>query len=68
MVTKAQMLKAIESLPEDATIDDAIECLEFVELIEKRLASADTAEMITQEEVERQVASWVRRGRDTLAG
>jgi len=62
------MIKAIESLPEDATIDDAIECLEFIELIEKRLASAQSAEMITQEEMERRVATWFKRGSDTLAG
>jgi hypothetical protein len=41
MATKAQMLQAIESLPDDATVRDAIERLEDIELDELRAADAE---------------------------
>ena len=41
MATKAQMLKVIESLPDGATIRDAIERLEDIELDELRVADAE---------------------------
>jgi len=59
MITKAQMIEAIQSLPEDATVKDAIERLEFIELIESRIAGADAGgRKITQEEMRRQIAQW----------
>ena len=59
MITKAQMVEAIQSLPEDATVQDAIERLEFIELIESRIAEADAGgPKITQEEMRRQIAQW----------
>ncbi len=64
MVTKAQIIEAIQALPEDATPDDAlreIERLKFVELIDSRLAALDAgAGTITQDEVERRVAQWFK--------
>jgi hypothetical protein len=41
MTTKAEMLKAIESLPDDASIRDAIERLEDIEMDELRAADAE---------------------------
>jgi len=32
--TKAKIVRAVEELPEDATIEDAIECLLFLHKIE----------------------------------
>ena len=58
MITKVQMAEAILELPDDATVRDAIERLEFIELIEGRLAAADDGSFISQEEVERRVAAW----------
>lgn len=60
MITKDEMVRAIQSLPEDATVRDAIERLEFIELIEQRIAEADAGNVITQEEVERRVAAWLK--------
>jgi hypothetical protein len=59
MITKDEMVRAIQSLPDDATVRDAIERLEFIELIERRLAAADDVGFITQDEVERRVAAWL---------
>ncbi|MGE3270164.1 MAG: hypothetical protein AB7P40_15540 [Chloroflexota bacterium] len=60
MITKHQMLEAIRSLPEDATVDDAVERLRFIELIEQRIADAEAnpGNVLTQEEVERRISAW----------
>jgi hypothetical protein len=59
MVTKAQMVEAIQSLPEDATVQDAIERLRFIEVIEDRMASADAGNTVTHEEARRRFAQWL---------
>jgi hypothetical protein len=58
MITKDQMLEAIRSLPDNATVDDAIERLRFIELIEQRIAAADAGDTLTQDEVEHRMAQW----------
>lgn len=60
MVTKAQMVEAIQSLPDDATVDDAVERLHFIEWLEERVADADARpnDWLTQDEVERRVGLW----------
>jgi hypothetical protein len=63
MVTKAQIVEAMQALPEDATPDDArteIDRLEFIELVNSRIASARANTGITQDEMERRVASWFK--------
>jgi hypothetical protein len=40
MMTKAQMIKALQSLPEDATIDDAMERLYILAKIEIQRVAA----------------------------
>ena len=58
MITKAQMIEAIQALPEDATVDDAIERLELIALIERRMASADAGNTVSREEA-RRFAQWL---------
>ena len=62
MVTKAQVLEAIQALPDNATTDDVrreLDRLEFIELIDSRLAALDAgAKTYTQDEVERRVSQW----------
>jgi hypothetical protein len=58
MVTKAQMIEAIQSLPEDATIDDAMERLYVLAKIEIGIAQVEAGQTITQEEMRRQIAQW----------
>lgn len=41
MMTKHQLAEAILALPDDATIRDAIERLEFIRVLEKRIAEAE---------------------------
>ncbi len=60
MVTKAQMVEAIQALPEDATVDDAIERLHIIELVEQRIAAADAGQTVTHEEAGRRLAQWLQ--------
>jgi hypothetical protein len=41
MMTKQQLAEAILALPDDATVRDAIEELELIEWLERRIAEAD---------------------------
>ena len=60
MVTRAQMIEAIQVLPDDATIDDArreLDRLEVIELIDSRLAALHAgAPTLTHREVRRRMA------------
>jgi predicted transcriptional regulator len=52
---KGQMLAAIETLPADATIEDAIERLVFLAKITRGLAQVDGGEGIGHEEAKRRL-------------
>lgn len=60
METKEQILKAIEELPDDATIEDAFERLYLLYKIEKGLKQADNGALVTQEEARQRMAKWLR--------
>ncbi len=60
MITKEQMLEAIRTLPDDATVDDAIERLRLMDLVERRIATADAGETVTHEEARRRLAKWLQ--------
>jgi hypothetical protein len=61
-MTRDELAASIQRLPENATIDDAIERLEFIKLIEERIADADAhpEERIPQEEARRRFAQWLQ--------
>ena len=50
--TKAQILRTVEALPEDATIEDAIERLVFLHKIEVGLEQAREGKTVSLDEVE----------------
>ena len=60
MKTKEQMLKAIEELPDDATIEDALERLSLLYKIERGQKQADNGALVTQEEARQRMAKWLR--------
>ena len=60
MGTKQQILKAIEALPDDAGVEDALERLYLLYKIEKGLEQADNGELITQEEARQRMAKWLQ--------
>jgi hypothetical protein len=58
--TKEQMLKAIQELPADATVEDAMERLYLLEKIERGIAQADAGQKISQDEARRRMARWLK--------
>jgi predicted transcriptional regulator len=59
MTTKQQILHAIEALPDEASIEDAVERLHLLFKIERGLAQADAAQTVTQEEARKRMARWL---------
>ncbi|MEM1041885.1 MAG: hypothetical protein AAGI91_04580 [Bacteroidota bacterium] len=61
-ISKGQIVKVVVDLPEDATVEDAIERLLLLSKIEQGLEQARRGETIPHDEVKRrieaQIASW----------
>ena len=51
--TKQKVLEAVEQLPPDATVEDAMERLYFLYKIERGLAEADAGQTVPHEEVKK---------------
>ena len=58
-MTKQDILKALENLPEDASIEDAIDRLVFLSKIERGLQQAKGGQTISQEEARARMAKWL---------
>ena len=58
--TKQQMLKAIEELPDDASVEDALDRLYLLYKVDKGLGQADRGELISQEDVRQRMAKWLK--------
>ena len=54
-ITRERMLEVIRELPEDASVDDAIEKLVFLAKIDEGLAQLDRGEGIPHDEVKRRL-------------
>ncbi len=60
MQAKQQMLKAIEELPDDANIEDALERLYLLYKIDRGIKQDDAGELISQEEARQRMAKWLK--------
>ena len=60
MGTKQQILKAMEELPDDAGVEDALDRLYLHYKVEKGLLQADRGELISQDEVRLRMAKWLK--------
>ncbi len=60
METKQQILKAIEDLPDDASVEDALDRLYLLYKVERGLGQADRGEMISQQEARQRMAKWLK--------
>ncbi len=60
MEAKQQILKAIEELPDDASVEDAIDRLYLLYKIDRGLRQADRGELISQEEARQRMARWIK--------
>ena len=57
-ISKGQIVKVVADLPEDATVDDAIERLLLLSKIEQGLEQTQRGETIPHEEVKRRIEAW----------
>ena len=55
MTEKQKALAAVEGLPDDATVEDAIERLCFIAKVKKGTSELDTGQGVPHEEVKRRV-------------
>ncbi|MEP7305916.1 MAG: hypothetical protein ABJA98_10395 [Acidobacteriota bacterium] len=51
---KQRALEALKTLPDEATIEDAIERLRFVAKIEEGLRQSDAGQLVSHDEVKQQ--------------
>ena len=60
METKQQILKAIEELPDNAGVEEALDRLYLLYKIERGLRQTDRGDLLTQEEVRERVSKWAK--------
>ena len=60
MTTKELIIKAIQELPDDATLDDAMERLYLLSKVERGITQADAGVKVTQVEARQRMARWLR--------
>jgi len=52
---KERVIDAVRELPDDATVEDAMERLYFLAKVEKGLAQAEAGQTVSHEEAKRQI-------------
>lgn len=60
MGSKEQILKAMEELPSDAGLAEAMDRLYVLYKVERGLREADRGELISQQEARRRMAGWLK--------
>ena len=59
MTEKEIVLETIRALPDDCSLDDIAERIEFMAAVQKGLDQLDKGEGIPHDEVKKQLASWL---------
>jgi len=59
MTEKEIVLKTISELPDDCSIDEIADRIEFLAAVQKSLDQLDRGEGLPHEEIKRQLASWL---------
>ncbi len=60
MTTKQKVLRAVQSLPANASYEDAMERLLFLSKVEKGLQQADAGQTIPHEKVKQKMKRWLK--------
>ena len=60
MTTREKLIKTAEELPEDATIEDAMERLLFLAKLERGLAQVERGETLSHTAVRERMAKWLK--------
>jgi len=58
-VVKEQVVKMVERLPDDFTIDDILDEIYFKSQVDAGLKELDEGKVISHEEVERRLSKWI---------
>lgn len=58
MMTKSQILKAIQVMDDDVTFDEVIERLYFLYKVNKGLKQVETGDTLTHDEVKQRIKTW----------
>ena len=60
MTSKEKVLQAVNDLPDDASIEDAMDRLLLLSKIERGLQQADGGQTIPHSEVKERMAKWLK--------
>ena len=60
MTTRDKVLQAVQDLPDDASVEDAMERLLLLAKIEKGLQQADSGQTMPHAEVKERMAKWLK--------
>ena len=60
MTTKERVMQAVQSLPDDASIEDVMERLLLLAKIDKGLEQADAGQTIPHSQVKERMAKWLK--------
>ena len=60
MSTKEKVVRAVQALPEDASVEDAMERLLFLAKIEKGLQQADSGQTVSHLQVKEKMSKWLK--------
>ncbi len=60
MIAKEQLLKAIEELPQNASIEDAMEKLFLIYKVDRGIQQADSGNKISQDEAKKRMGKWLK--------
>ena len=60
MTSKEKVLQAVNNLPDDASIEDAMDRLLLLAKVERGLQQADTGQTIPHSEVKERMAKWLK--------
>jgi len=58
VTTREKVIQAVQDLPDDASIEDAMEKLLLLAKIERGILQADTGQTIFHEHVKERMAKW----------
>ncbi|MDR4499819.1 MAG: hypothetical protein MRK01_00825 [Candidatus Scalindua sp.] len=60
MIEKEQAIKAIKDLPQDATIEDAMEKLYVLYKVDRGIKQANKGQKISQQEAKKRMERWLK--------
>jgi predicted transcriptional regulator len=61
MTQKELVLEAIQDLPDEASLREIVERIEFLAAVQKGLDQLDRGESIPHEQVKRELATWLAK-------